>query len=104
MLLCSDITYYAGMTNDLDRRIIQHKSGYKKSSYTFNRRPVELKWFLQCTDPSEAIKIEKQIQGWSHRKKEALINEKWEDLIEFSKNYTEFGHIDIRDQSSTSSD
>lgn len=104
ILLCSDNTFYTGMTNDLDRRLIQHKSGYKKSSYTFNRRPIELKWFLQCTNPSEAIKIEKQIQGWSHRKKKALITENWKDLIEFSKNYTEFGHLDIRDQSSTSSD
>ena len=96
ILLCSDGTYYTGMTNDLERRILQHKSGYKKSSYTHSRRPIELKWHLQCTNPSEAIRIEKQIQGWSHRKKEALINENWEDLIEFSKNYTEYGHPDCR--------
>ncbi|WP_366143752.1 GIY-YIG nuclease family protein [Algibacter sp.] len=49
---------------------MQHKSGYKKDSYTYSRRPIELKWYLQCTNPSEAIKIEKQIKGWSHRKKE----------------------------------
>jgi putative endonuclease len=92
------------MTNDLDRRILQHKSGYKKDSYTFSRRPIEAKWYLQCTNPSEAIKIEKQIKGWSQRKKEALINENWQDLIEFSKNYTEYEHLDNRKGSSTSSD
>ncbi|WP_317169113.1 GIY-YIG nuclease family protein [Flavivirga algicola] len=62
----------------------------------FLRRPIELKWYLQCTSPSEAIKIEKQIKGWSRRKKEALINDNWEDLIEFSKNYTEYKHPDNR--------
>ena len=96
ILLCSDKTYYTGMTNDLERRVNQHKSGYKKDSYTFSRRPIKLKWHLQCTSPKEAIKIEKQIQGWSQKKKKALINENWQDLIEFSKNYTEHGHPDNR--------
>ncbi len=96
ILLCFDGTFYTGMTNDLERRLIQHKSG-RKGSYTYSRRPLKLKWSLQCTSPTEAIKIEKQIKGWSHRKKDALIKENWKDLIAFSKNYTEYG-------SSTSSD
>lgn len=96
IVLCSDNTYYTGMTNDLERRIIQHKSGYQTDSYTFSRRPIELKWHLQCANPTDAITIEKQIKGWSHRKKEALINENWEDLVEFSKNYTEYGNPNER--------
>ena len=104
ILLCSDNTYYTGMTNDLERRITQHKSGYKKDSYTYSRRPIGLKWYLQCTNPTEAITIEKQIKGWSRRKKEALINENWKDLVEFSKNYTEYGNRINQDKSSTSSD
>lgn len=92
------------MTNDLERRLMQHKSGYKKDSYTYSRRPIELIWHLQCTNPSEAITIEKQIKGWSHRKKEALTNENWKDLVEFSKNYTECGNPDKQGKSSTSSD
>ena len=104
ILLCCDGSYYTGSTIDLERRINQHKSGYKKDSYTFSKRPIELKWHLQCTNPSEAIKIEKQIKGWSHRKKEALINENWKDLVEFSKNYTEYGDPVNGDKSSTSSD
>ena len=79
------------MTNNLERRISQHKSGYRKDGYTYSRRPIELKWYLQCTNPSESIRFEKQIKGWSQRKKEALINENWKDLIKFSKNYTEYG-------------
>jgi len=57
ILLCSDNSYYTGMTNDLDRRITQHNSGHRKFNYTSTRLPVELKWSLQCTNPSEAIKI-----------------------------------------------
>ncbi|WP_191858783.1 GIY-YIG nuclease family protein [Hanstruepera ponticola] len=92
ILLCSDNTYYTGMTNDLEKRILQHKAGHRKDTYTYSRRPVKLVWHLQCTNPTEAIKIEKQIKGWSHRKKEALINENWNDLITFSKNYSEYNH------------
>ena len=80
------------MTNDLDRRLTQHNSGHKKFNYTSTRLPVELKWSLQCTNPSEAIKIEKQIKGWSRRKKKALIEENWTGLVEFSKNYKEHGN------------
>lgn len=89
ILLCSDKSFYTGMTNDLERRLNQHQSGYRKDTYTATRLPVKLKWFLQCTNPTEAIKIEKQIKGWTHRKKQALIDENWEDLITFSKNYTQ---------------
>ena len=89
ILLCSDRSFYTGMTNDLNRRLLQHQSGYKKAAYTATRLPVKLKWFLQCTNSLEAIKIEKQIKGWSHRKKQALIDENWEDLVAFSKNYTQ---------------
>lgn len=104
ILLCADATFYTGMTNDLERRIEQHKLGYKKDGYTYSRRPIELKWHLRRTNPSEAIKIEKQIKGWSHRKKQTLIDENWDNLIEFSKNYSENGHPNNRYKSSTSSD
>ena len=96
ILHCSDGTYYTGMTNDLERRLTQHKAGYRKNSYTYSRRPIELKWQVSCTNPTEAIKIEKQIKGWSKRKKQALIDENWDDLVAFSKNYTQYGHPDTR--------
>ena len=92
ILLCADDSYYTGMTNDLERRIIQHQSGRSKDNYTSSRLPVTLKWMLQCTNPSEAISIEKQIKGWSRKKKQALINENWQDLIRFSKNYSQYGN------------
>ena len=49
------------------------------------------------TDPGEAIKVEKQLKGWSKRKKKALIEKNLDKLVQFSENYTQHG-------SSTSSD
>lgn len=92
ILLCSDGTYYTGMTNNLERRLYEHNSGFSNFNYTNHRLPVTLKWYLQCTNPSEAIQLEKQIKGLSKRKKEALINENWEDLVLFSKNYAQYGN------------
>lgn len=79
------------MTNNLERRILQLKEGKSQDSYTKTRRPIRLAWSIQCTNPNEAIKIEKQIKGWSRKKKNALIRENWNDLIKISKNYSEFG-------------
>ena len=87
---CKDESYYIGITNNVDRRLYEHNVGINKYCYTFKRRPVQLKWFETFTDPNEAIKIEKQLKGWSRRKKVALINKNWDKLIEYSKNYTEF--------------
>jgi len=91
ILKCADHSFYTGITNDIERRLIEHKINGSKFSFTAKRLPVELVWYLACENPTEAIKIEKQIKGWSRRKKEALINEQWKDLVLFSRNYTEYG-------------
>ena len=75
----------------MEKRIGEHDSGYVTTCYTFKRRPLELKFSQQFQYINQAIAFEKQIKGWARRKKEALINEDWEKLKEFSKNYTEFG-------------
>lgn len=99
---CSDGSYYTGMTNSIDRRLVEHNLGKNPDSYTFSRRPIVLVWFESFSDPTQAIMIEKKIKGWSRRKKEALINEDWDKLVQYSKNYTEFGKNEV--ESSTSSD
>ncbi|MDT0648860.1 GIY-YIG nuclease family protein [Autumnicola edwardsiae] len=88
---CSDESFYTGVTSNLEKRLYQHNSGHYKDAYTFTRRPVKLKWYEQFTDPHQAFKLEKQLKGWSRRKKKALIEENWERLVEYSKNYTEQG-------------
>ena len=99
---CTDNSYYTGMTNSIDRRLFEHNSGRNPDCYTYNKRPVELVWLESFSDPTEAIMTEKKIKGWSRRKKEALINEDWDKLVQYSKNYTEFGKSGER--SSTGSD
>ena len=99
---CADGSYYTGMTNSIDRRLFEHNSGTKPDAYTYTRRPVVLVWVETFSDPTQAIMIEKKIKGWSRRKKEALITEDWDRLVQYSKNYAEFGKNG--DRSSTGSD
>jgi putative endonuclease len=49
-------------------------------SYTFKRRPVVLKYCQRFQDITQAIAWEKQIKGWSRKKKEALFKEDWEEI------------------------
>ncbi|MBT8316788.1 MAG: GIY-YIG nuclease family protein [Lutibacter sp.] len=88
---CSDNSYYTGITNDIVRRLNEHNLGRDKRAYTFSKRPVKLVWFETFSDVNDAIQIEKKIKGWSRKKKEALVNEDWEKLMLYSKNYTEYG-------------
>ena len=75
-------TLYTGFTNDLQRRVYQHKhklvEGFTKK-YNINK----LVYFETTLDVKSAIAREKQIKGWLRKKKIELIesvNPKWRDL------------------------
>ena len=85
VLQCSDDSYYTGVTNNLERRLKEHQEGIYSSSYTHSRRPVILKWYSEAISPNQAIALEKQIKGWTRRKKEALINKNWDKLKEYAE-------------------
>jgi predicted GIY-YIG superfamily endonuclease len=85
ILKCADGSYYTGHTEDIEARLAQHQQGLI-FGYTSKRRPVELVFFDYFQTRDDAFDRERQIKGWSRRKKEALINEKWDELIEFSRN------------------
>ena len=85
ILLCSDGTYYTGMTNNIERRITERNKGINHGCYTFNRRPVILKYHVLCNSPKQAIELEKKLKKWSSKKKKALIDGRFELLHEFSK-------------------
>lgn len=77
-------TLYTGVTNDLKRRVYEHKSklipGFT-SKYNINK----LVYFEETPDINSAITREKQIKGWLRRKKIDLIesvNPEWKDLSE----------------------
>ena len=85
ILLCSDNTYYTGVTSNLKQRFLRHQSGYYPNSFTHSRRPVELVFYAEFTDIRIAIQKEKQIKNWSKAKKTALINGDYKDLVNLAK-------------------
>ncbi|WP_370424620.1 GIY-YIG nuclease family protein [Tenacibaculum dicentrarchi] len=85
ILKCSDNSYYTGITSNLQERLIEHKNGKHKNSYTFKRRPLNLVFYSEFTNIELAIEKEKQLKKWSKVKKEALINDKFEKLPNLAK-------------------
>jgi len=85
MLRCADGSYYVGSARgDLDHRIAEHNTG-ALGGYTSSRRPVELVWHQEFEDPHDAVSAERQIKGWSRKKKEALIAGDFEQLTWLAK-------------------
>ena len=80
ILKCSDSKYYTGITNNLERRLLEHQSAINKHCFTAQRLPVVLVYYHQFSDFNLAIAWEKRIKSWSIRKKEALINSNWSEL------------------------
>ena len=76
LLRCSDGSYYAGHTDDIDVRIAQHQTG-SLGGYTARRRPVTLVWSERFPTREEAFAVERKLKGWSRAKKEALIAGDW---------------------------
>ena len=73
---------YIGMTNDLTRRISEHKSGLIEG-FTKKYHVHKLVYFESTEDVNNAIKREKQLKGWTRAKKNALaetVNPEWKDL------------------------
>ena len=72
ILECCDGSYYTGSTNDLELRLQQHNNG-EGANHTRKRLPVELVYYEEFDRIDAAFYREKQVQGWSRNKKEALI-------------------------------
>ncbi|MEW1961344.1 GIY-YIG nuclease family protein [Microbacterium sp. NPDC077644] len=85
---CADGTYYAGSTafSDVVARVREHNHlDEKAAKYTRKQRPVRLVYAEEFERVDEAYHREKQVQGWSRRKKEALMAERGEDLPALSR-------------------
>lgn len=66
--------------------MLEHKIGYDRTSYTFSRRPLKLVYHETFQNPNDAIFWEKRIKGWTRKKKEALINGDFDELVRLSNN------------------
>ena len=76
---------YIGVTNDLVKRVYEHKAHLDKGSFTDRYNVENLMYYEQTTNPEAAIAREKQLKGWNRKRKEQLIskmNPEWVDLYE----------------------
>lgn len=79
ILHCADGSYYTGHTDNIEKRMAQHQSG-ESVGYTATRRPVELVWSQECYTREEALSAERQLKGWSRKKKEAMMRGDWTEV------------------------
>ncbi|WP_011580667.1 MULTISPECIES: GIY-YIG nuclease family protein [Chelativorans] len=76
-------TIYIGVTNDLGRRIIEHKDG-KGSRFTSRYGVARLVWYEEHFDMRDAIQREKSLKRWPRQWKIDLIeknNPEWQELL-----------------------
>lgn len=79
VLKCSDGTCYTGHTDNLEMRFAQHRCG-ECGGYTAKRLPVTLVWSQEFFTREEALIAERQIKGWSRKKKEAMMHGDWNEV------------------------
>ena len=77
-----DSVLYIGVTNDLKRRLYEHKN-HLVDGFTHKYNVTKLVYFEHTNDVRSAIEREKQLKGWTRAKKHTLIkkmNPFWKDL------------------------
>ena len=85
VLRCSDGSYYVGNTRrSVEIRLEEHNAG-TFPGYTSARRPVVLVYSEYCETLVAAFQRERQLKGWSRKKKEALINGRADLLPDLSR-------------------
>lgn len=72
LLLCDQKTFYVGITDNLKQRIHEHT--HKESFFTSKFSDLQLKYAEKYPSKAEAANREKQLKGWSHTKKQLLID------------------------------
>ena len=79
----TNYSVYIGVTNDLIRRVYEHRHEADPKSFTAQYQIHKLVYFEETTDVRAALEREKQLKGWRRSKKNALIktmNPQWKDL------------------------
>lgn len=75
LIQCSDDSIYTGMTNDTERRFVEHKTKIG-GHYTRSHQVEKIIYTEEFRTKSEALKREAQIKGWRREKKLALVKNK----------------------------
>lgn len=84
ILECSDGTLYVGSTRNLELRLQQHAVG-NGADYTRKRLPITLRWAVETDSIAEAYAWEKKVQGWSRKKRDALMIGDFDLISELSR-------------------
>jgi putative endonuclease len=84
ILKCADGSYYTGHTDNLEKRLSEHCAGVC-DGYTSKRLPVSLVFSQDFPTRIEALAGERQIKGWSRKKKEAMMRGDWAEVSRLSK-------------------
>jgi predicted GIY-YIG superfamily endonuclease len=84
ILKCADNTYYTGHTDNIEKRIEEHKSNTYEC-YTSTRMPVELVYLENFASRAEALEAERKIKKWGKRKKDALVSNGWDGILALRK-------------------
>jgi putative endonuclease len=100
ILICSNGKYYTGSTKNLEKRLNEHQMG-EGANYTSKHLPVRLVYYEEFQRIDDAFYREKQIQGWSRKKKEALINGELNKLNAFAEcknetNYRNYREVKVK--------
>ena len=85
ILVCSDGSYYAGVTRrSVEERVSEHAQGLMPG-YRFTRRPVKLVFSEHYERIVDAIAAERRIKGWSRAKREAYMRGDFASLVALAK-------------------
>ena len=81
----TNVALYIGVTNNLIRRVWEHRTHADPHSHTAKYGIEKLVYFEETSDVTSAIAREKQLKGWNRARKNALVassNPTWTDLYE----------------------
>ena len=84
ILECADGSYYTGSTKNLQKRLWEHNN-FLGANYTKKKHPSKQVYMEKFARIDEAFYREKQVQGWSHAKKKALIEKQGNELPVLAK-------------------
>ena len=72
LLLCSDKSFYTGVSNNPQKRFLDHKNG-KGGRYTRSHKPIKMIFQEPHSSKEQALRRERQIKGWSRSKKIKIL-------------------------------
>ena len=79
-------TFYIGVTNDLERRVKEHKNG-NGSEFTSKYKLTHLVYYEMISDIDKAIQREKQLKNWHRKWKIDLIKKLNSEMLDLAKDW-----------------